>query len=375
MLTTNATEGPGTGRAPLPPSDLAEHVRPAPASTDEASVSGVRRMVPSPTSDPDDVSLAALGAVLSRYRRAVLTTACVAAAIVLVITLWQPRTYRSEAMFVPQSRKAPVPGGLAGIAEQLGVSVGGLDAAQNPSFYVDLLKSRPILEQLVDARYVVGGEGQPRREVTYGSFYHLRGDTPPLRREAAIKQLSKDMETSLAQRTGVVTMRVTTRDPGLAQAMAARALQLLDDFNQVTRRSQASAERRFTEQRLAEARAEQRAAEDRLAAFLGSNLRFDNAPYLRTQGERLQREVVRLQGVVSTLSQAFEQARIEEVRDTPLITVIEVPERPVRAESRALVVKTVLAFVLGAITAMLMVLARGAVRRTPVTARVGSGAP
>src|SRR5439155_7289608 len=50
------------------------------------------------------------------------------------------------------------------------------------------------------------------------------------------------------------------------------------------------------------------------------------------------------QQIFTALSEAFEQARIEEVRDTPILTVVDAPSVPAIPEPRLLLVKTFLAF-------------------------------
>jgi len=93
-----------------------------------------------------------------------------------------------------------------------------------------------------------------------------------------------------------------------------------------TRQSQAAAERGFTEERMAEAQEELRAAENELQRFLQNNRQFQNSPELVFQHDRLQRRVAMRQQVYTSLVQSYEQARIDEVPNTPVITVVEYAE-------------------------------------------------
>jgi uncharacterized protein involved in exopolysaccharide biosynthesis len=130
----------------------------------------------------------------------------------------------------------------------------------------------------------------------------------------------------------MVVVEVQLREAAVSQAVARALLAQLDTFNLRTRQTQASSERRFTEGRLAEARAELRGAENDLLAFLQSNRDFRSSPQLTFLYDRLTRDVTLKQQVYTTLAQAFEQARIDEVRDTPVITVVEDPMLPARAD-------------------------------------------
>ena len=51
-----------------------------------------------------------------------------------------------------------------------------------------------------------------------------------------------------------------------------------------------------------------------------------NSPQLTFENDRLERQVFMRQELVTAMAQAYEQARIDEVRNTPLITVIDRPE-------------------------------------------------
>ncbi len=136
-----------------------------------------------------------------------------------------------------------------------------------------------------------------------------------------------------------VEVSVTTRWPSVSLAIASRLVKGVGRFNVETRKSQAAAERQFVEARADEAQRALREAEDRLQSFLQRNRAFV-APELAFQRDRLQREVALRQEVYTTLLQKREEARIREVRDTPVITMLEEPRLPLLPESRMTVLKT-----------------------------------
>src|SRR5207245_3853543 len=123
-----------------------------------------------------------------------------------------------------------------------------------------------------------------------------------------------------------------TRSAWVSLGIADRLLAGLNQFNLSARQSQAAAERRFVEGRLEEARASLRAAEDALQRFLQANRQIANSPQLTFQRDRLDRDVTLQQQLVTGLVQQYEDARIREVRDTPVITVIERPAIAVRPD-------------------------------------------
>jgi uncharacterized protein involved in exopolysaccharide biosynthesis len=60
------------------------------------------------------------------------------------------------------------------------------------------------------------------------------------------------------------------------------------------------------------------------------------------------------QAVVIALAQNYEQARIDEVRDIPVITIVEAPAVPALPDPRMLLLRGVLALVAGAVLGALL---------------------
>jgi uncharacterized protein involved in exopolysaccharide biosynthesis len=266
-------------------------------------------------------------------------------ALVAGLTLYFPRTYTSRSSFMPQARKAS--SSLSGIAAQFGLAMPTADGSQSPAFYGDLVQSRGILSSVVDTPFEYESDEGGKAKGTLTEFYKSKGKTPALRRDAAIRRLGDDISAATIQKTGVVNLDVTVPQPALALQINQRLLELLNDFNLRSRQSQAGEERRFTERRLGEVRQDLRAAEDRLQQFMQRNRDMRNSPELTFQADRLQREVMMQQQVYTTLAQAYEQAKIEEVRDTPVITIVQQPEMPVRPDRRGLIIKSLLGWVAG----------------------------
>jgi uncharacterized protein involved in exopolysaccharide biosynthesis len=90
---------------------------------------------------------------------------------------------------------------------------------------------------------------------------------------------------------------------------------------------------------------------------LQQNRTFEQSPELTFTHDRLQREVSVQQQLYLSLAQAYEQARIDEVRNTPIITMIERPIMPV-ANPRMLFVKVGMALLAGVALACLVAFLR-----------------
>jgi uncharacterized protein involved in exopolysaccharide biosynthesis len=305
--------------------------------------------------------LSALNALL-RHRALVIGCSLLLAAGGAGWAFARERTYTSSSSFMPEARQSAA----SGLAAQLGLVLPGSGGAESPQFYADLLESREILGAAVTTAYTI--PGVLPRATTLVDVYQSKGETPALRRDEAIKRLEKAVDVSISTRTNVVALKVSASSAELAQRLNQRLLELLGDFNLRRRQSRASEERRFTEQRLGSVKAELRVAEDRLQSFLQSNRDYRNSPSLTFSYERLQADVMLLRQVVTTLQQSFEQAKIEEVRDTPTVTAVETPSLPVRPDSRRAVLFALIGLVLGAFLGMGLAFVRESISRPSVRA-------
>lgn len=324
--------------------------------TDLTEEGPVRVAPPPESTDPtrQEISVLEVLSILIRHRYTVAAIALASAVLVVAVTLILPRNYTVDASFVPQSTQQGRAGGLAQMAGQFGISVPGEDATQSPQFYADLLRSReilsPVLEDTLEVTRV-GWRGDTARVVgTLTDLLGIDDEDPRRRREEGLRWLQeKAVSARVSRETGTVRLSVTTRWPTVSAEIGTRLLDLVHKFNLVTRQSQAAAERTFIEQRVADAEEQLEAAEEQLKAFLVANRQFENSPDLRFEHDRLQREVARRQQLYNSLTQAYEDARITEVRNTPLITVVEPPEEPARPDRRGIPLKALLGLFAGGV--------------------------
>ena len=254
--------------------------------------------------------------------------------------------YTSSAAFLAESSEAGGGGALA-LARQFGVSVGSPDGQRTPEFYADLATSVEVLRQTVTRSYVRSQNGEESRETDLVTYYEVKGRTEAERIQRALERLTEDISVSTDSETGVVRFSVTTSDPQLSQGVAQHILDLVHSFDLTTRQTQAGAERRFSGERLAELTSELRDAEDTLKSFLIENRVFSNSPALLFEHDRLQRAVAMRQELVTSLAQSYESARIEEVRNTPVITLIDPPRVPAIRDPKGRLLILVLGIILG----------------------------
>jgi uncharacterized protein involved in exopolysaccharide biosynthesis len=287
-------------------------------------VCGVTSTSPPPLRGEAELSLEQQVGVLLARRRLIAWLGIVAVLATVLGKSLGPRTFTSESVFLPQSRAGSPVGGLAA---QLGLAVATAEGGYSAAFYADLLKSRPMLDSLLatpsDDDGAVSTTAPPLLDRLVPG-----GPNDRERRLRGVKAMARAVTVSVNQRTGTIRIEMSLRWPGLARGANTRLLELLNQFNVNTRQSQARAEREFAERRLDHVEASLHATEDRLQSFLERNRTYRNSPALTFQQERLVRDVELQRQLRASLAQVLEQAKIDEVRDTPVFTILEPPTEP-----------------------------------------------
>lgn len=294
------------------------------------------------------VSVLGMLEIIAKHLRVLILTPLAIATLAVVYVLVVGRTFRAESAFAPEARGGAMQR-VAGLAAEFGVTLGGGDGAESVDFYAELVRSRSILEQVVMQHYAVPKHGLlaggDSASGTLIDVYESGGKTPVQRLNAAIQRLSSSLTVRASPRSNIVHVSVVAPSRELAEAINANVLRAVSDFNVAKRQTRATSERTFVAERLRIAQAELQSAEAALEGFLQGNRRYQDSPQLVVEYGRLQRRVDLRQQVANTLSQAFEQSRIEEVRNTPVITIVERPEgaaKPARTLRQAAMIGGVL---------------------------------
>lgn len=310
----------------------------------------------------DRLSLLDLVAVLLRQRRWLVAVPAFMVLLLVGHGFVTSTEYSADSSFTPQATGESL-AQLRGIAAQFGVRVGGggEDRSQSPEFYAELLKSRDVLRRAVDYVYqfeVRAGDDTIQKQGDLVALYGIEEGTRKQRVRAAAGRLKNSIDVTTGRQTGMVTVTTRALWPELAEQINQRLLELVHAFNNESRQSQAAAERRFIGERLKEAREELRAAEDSLKNFLLRNRGLGDSPELRFERQRLERRVDLRQQVFTSLAESYEQSRINEVKNTPLITIVQSPEDSARPVKRGLVMSVFLGLVIGGMLAVPFVLAK-----------------
>lgn len=301
----------------------------------------------------NDISFADLLAPLRRRWRLIAATALVTAGLTATVLLLQRAVYTGETTFTPETSSTSLLGGnLAGLAGLIGAAgqlgLGG-GSSVSPDFFAEVVDSREIVFATLQAEFPnFRAPGRNARRPLL-DLLEVRGDSVAERLQRGMRTLKKKTNVEIDRRTGIVTLAVEMPSAELAADVANYMVQLLNRFNLERRQSQSREQRRFTGERLLTAERELREAERAQLTFLERNRAYRESPLLTYEASRLQRDVQGKQEVFLTLTKAHEEARIAEVRDTPVLTIIDPAVPPVWRTRPRRTLGVLIALVLGAL--------------------------
>ena len=309
------------------------------------------------TTSPEEVSLVQLVTPLIRRWKLLLGVPVGLAVLVALASLLLPPVYTSKTTLTPvaSSSIGGLSGGtlasLAGLAGLAGISSAG-SGALSPDFIADVLKSREVLTATLQSPFKAE-PGEKERPLL--DILGVQGHTDAERISKGVRKFDKAVKTRVDHSTGIVTLNVKAKSPELSADIANRMLVILNDFNLKSRQSQSREQARFTKERLTEAEADLRDAEAAQLRFLQANREYRGAPLLEFQASRLQRAVDLRQEVYVSLAKSYDEARIAEVRDTPVITIIDSAVAPDKPSGPKPLLNGIIAFLAGGVLAFLLV--------------------
>ena len=323
---------------------------------------------------------------VAKHRKFVLLTVVITTVLSIAVVLVLPRWYAASTVILPPQPSWLLPGmgEVSTLARQFSSLRGlaGVSGEGELYRYIAILQSRPTLERIV-------------RGFNLFREYDIKNGSM----EDAIDVLRGNVK-FLVNEEGTLTIRVFDRDPRQAAAMADSFVTVLNELNIALNTRQALSNREFIEKRLDQNRAELRASEDSLKVFqqkhgvviipekvassvsgiaelyalkatkelqlaimersLGEgnvllqttkmeldelNRQLKNVPDLEVEYFRRYRDYAVQQKIFEMLAPLYEQAKIEEQRNTPTLLVLErasVPERPARPQRKVIVLVFVL---------------------------------
>ena len=269
---------------------------------------------------------------------AAMTVGGSAALIAVLVAFLLKRQYQGVVRFAPEMGvSGGLPASVSGLAAQLatGFALPGLHSLQ---YYSVVLRSDKVVDQVLDMSIEPDPDSAMSGYQLTLREYLTRGKSAKEAEPEAVRKRFRGLtQVTQDNRASTMEIAVTLPDAAVAARVADNYLIALNNFNTRIRSSQARERRKFLEAAVAQAQDSLRQTEDALQSFLESNRSYQNAPALQFRQARIRRRVDLLQQVVASLQAQLQAARIDEINETPVITVIDsasVAQRPISPRPR-----------------------------------------
>jgi tyrosine-protein kinase Etk/Wzc len=146
--------------------------------------------------------------------------------------------------------------------------------------------------------------------------------------------------------TGMIRVEFSSASPTLAAEVLDTLTAITDRIAVRSLNARATLRREFVQSQLTIAQAALQTAEDSLRQFYNNNRALD-APNLKFEESRLRRQLDLHQETFIALARELQTARIDEVRNLPILRVVDPPVPPARHARPQRTALTLLAFVVG----------------------------
>ncbi len=282
-----------------------------------------------------DVSVQSIAIILLKRRWLIISLTLLCFVIFGGIEYTPQKWYTASASFNPKARAT------SSVASSLlaRFGLGGSSSAADP-YLVELVKSRSVLGGVVESKFsfrtdtsVISG--------TLAEIYGIRNRPRDITRSLAIGNLGYKVK-SVPQGPYLIKVSVETPYAELSPLVATRIIEELNRVNMENRRAAASKDREFIEAQLVEAGMRLRHAEDELQLFEERNRSFLTSSFLAFQRDRLRRQLTMRQDLYTSLAKTLDKARIAEVQQNPVLSIVERPEVPLAADRPKWIEKAVL---------------------------------
>ena len=170
--------------------------------------------------------------------------------------------------------------------------------------------------------------------------------------------------------TKILTVTVKMPEPKLSADVVNNIAESLDNYIRTKRKSYASEQRDYIEKRLRQVKDSLTIAENTLKDFSEQNRMVMQSPELMLQQARLARNVQIIGAVFIELSKQLEIAKIDEVKDTPVLNIKELAKDPILKAGPKRLISLVIIITLSALFSSIYIISISTIKKYAVFAGI-----
>lgn len=297
--------------------------------------------------EEDTISLSDIMLVLAKQLKLLIITPLVFGVLTAFYVLFIANPVYVSSAKIMSSGGSGSMSQLQGLAAQFGVSVpGGNEGAE--WVYPDIIKSRTLARVLLERKFDTEEYGPQKsllQILTYGNEEPEVGLDTLMK--YGIETYLEMIEVEQDRSSSIYTLTVNAFEPQFSAELCAALIEELDKHQRKYKTEKVRETRLFIEGRIVEVQKELEHAEEALKDFRDRNRQIQGSPALQLEQERLTRETSVLTGVFTTLKQQLEMTKIDEVKESALVQVLDPPEAPLYRDKPKRKLSVLLSLILG----------------------------
>ncbi|MBN2570806.1 MAG: hypothetical protein JXA68_01650 [Ignavibacteriales bacterium] len=287
------------------------------------------------------------------------------AIIVLVYLFFLTKPYYdSSVSILPEyGNKSSTFSQLSSLASMAGINIGDVSPT---AIYENLIYSETVVSNVVFRKYKTT---EFKDSINLIEYFEIEVDDDLPKEEAnrylfikAYQKIKNLITTNLDRLTNVLTITVRMPESKLSSEVVNQFVISLDDYIRTQRKSFATEQVKFIENRVIEVADSLRDSEEKLKKFRELNRVTIQSPQLMLEQSRLLRNLEILQTVYIELTKQLELARIDQVKDTPVLNVKEYAGNPILKTGPQRIVTFVLLMMLSFVISCLYFIYNGKIK-------------
>ncbi len=280
--------------------------------------------------EEDNISLADIMLALARQFKMIIIIPMVLCTLTIINVLFFVKPIYTSTAKIMSSSSGAGASTMGSIAAQFGINV-PTGQSEQKWVYPEILKSRTLARAVLKQKFDTNEFGLQKSLLQILTYGNGEAKLNLQRLEiVGVTNLLKMIEVSEDIKTGILTLSINALEPNLAAEINKVLIEELDAHQRKYNKAKTGDAKQFIKERIADVELELMAAEENLKVFMDRNRRIENSPALQLEQQRLAREVTVLTGVFTTLKQQLETTKIEEVKESDYVIILDAPEVPLQ---------------------------------------------
>jgi len=278
--------------------------------------------------DENTVSITDIFMILARQIKVILITPMILCTLTFIYVLFIAKPVYTSTAKIMSSLSGGNTSSSAGLAAQFGIDLPTMQS--EPQWvYPEIIKSRTLARAMLKRKFDTQKYGMQKpllQILTYGD------SEPPYSTDTleilAVNKFISMIELNEERRTKIINLTLSAPEPQFACDLNKAIIEELDTHQREYNKTKTVETKQFVEERIIETKKELQAVEEALRDFRNRNRNRKNSPSLQLEEERLVREVLVITGVFTNLKIQLETSKIDEVKESDYVIVLDPPEPP-----------------------------------------------